>query len=166
MLHSQNRAQKKGFTLVELLIVIGIIVILLSVVLLAVDPAKRLKQSRDSVRRQDVSDILEAIITYETDNSGSIPSGIDSTSGTYQILGTGGSTGCAASSCTNVTTLSSGACLDISSSLVPTYFASVPMDPLSGSAANTLYAVDKNSAGRIIVAACVPEVASSISLQR
>ncbi len=158
--------RKNGFTLVELLIVIGIIVILLSVVLIAIDPAKRLKQSRDAVRRQDVGDVLEAIITYEGDNNGTIPTGIDSVSGTYQILGAGGSTGCAAVSCTNVTTLSSGACLDLSSAVVPTYLASMPIDPLTGSANNTLYAVDKNSAGRIIVASCVPEIASTISLQR
>ncbi len=153
---------KDGFTLVELLIVIGIIVILLSVVLIAIDPAKRLKQSRDAVRRQDVGDILEAIITYETDNSGTIPSGIDSTSGTYQVLGTA-TTGCN-TICTGYTT--SVSCLDLTSTMTPTYLASMPTDPLAGTAATTLYAVDKNSAGRIVVAACAPEGGTAISLQR
>ncbi len=105
---------------------------------------------------------MEAIITYETDNSGTIPSGIDSTSGTYQVLGTA-TTGCSAI-CPGYTTTAS--CLDLSSSLVPTYLASMPTDPLTGGAATTLYAVDKNSAGRIIVASCAPEIAGTISLQR
>ncbi len=163
---TNKKSHKNGFTLVELLIVIGVIVILLSVVLIAVDPAKRLKQSRDAVRRQDVGDVLENIVTYEADNNGTIPSGIDSVVGTYQIMGTGGSTVCLASSCTAVTALSSGACLDLTSILVPNYFASIPMDPTGGTAANTLYAIDKNAAGRITIAACTPEIASSISLQR
>ncbi len=160
MLHFKKRIKKNGFTLVELLIVIGIIVILLSVVLIAVDPAKRLKQSRDSVRRQDVSDILESIITYETDNSGTIPTGIDATN---RMLGTA-STGCNVT-CAGATTPPT-ACLDLSSFLTPTYLATMPIDPFTGATANTLYSVSKNSVGRIIVTSCAPEIAASISLQR
>src|SRR5262245_28308593 len=90
---NQLAKKRTGFTLVELLVVIGAIVVLFSIVLIAIDPAKRLKQSRDAVRRQDVTNVLEAIQEYATDNSGSFPAGIDSTAGTYQVLGTA-SSGC------------------------------------------------------------------------
>ncbi len=157
------RKSNKGFTLVELLVVIGIIVILLSVVLVAVDPGKRLKQSRDAVRRQDVGDIIESVLQYAADNNGSFPSGIDGTAGSYQVLGTN-TTGCN-TTCSAVTT-AVASCLDLSSTLVPTYLASIPIDPSVGTAANTYYAIDKSAAGRITIVSCNPENTSSISIQR
>ncbi len=163
MFNKFKNGNKKGFTLVELLLVIGIIVVLLSVVLVAVDPSKRLKQSRDAVRRQDVGDIMEAVMQYTTDNNGSFPAAIDGTAGSYQVLGTATS-GCN-TTCPAVTT-TVASCVDLSSTLVPSYLASIPIDPSSGSAANTSYAVDKSAAGRITIVACYPEVASTISLQR
>ncbi len=161
------RAKKnnRGFTLVELLVVIGIIVILLSVVLIAVDPGKRLKQSRDAVRRQDVGDILEATLQYAADNNGSFPSGIDGTAGNYQVLGTN-SSGCSAVCGTISAGSVAAVCTDLTSTLVPTYLASMPIDPSTGTVGNTGYAIDKTAAGRIVVVSCNPENTSSISLQR
>ncbi len=158
----KNKNNNKGFTLVELLLVIGIIVVLLSVVLVAVDPAKRLKQSRDAVRRQDVGDIMEAVMQYTTDNNGSFPAAIDSSAGTYQVMGTA-SSGCN-TGCPAVTT--GAACADLSSALVPSYLASMPIDPSAGTAANTSYAIDKSAAGKITIVACNPEIATTISVQR
>ena len=44
---------KKGFTLVELLIVIGIVAILATIVVLVINPVELLKESRDSRRLSD-----------------------------------------------------------------------------------------------------------------
>lgn len=157
-----RKLNQTGFTLVELLVVIAIIVILFAVILVAVDPPKRLAQARDAVRRQDVRDILEAIQEYAVDNDGVFPTGIDSVAASYQMLGTAGS-GCD-TACTNETTLA--ACLDLSTDLVEEYLAAIPQDPKTGTATISDYAVNKSANDRIAIAACDPEIASSIAAQR
>jgi len=55
---------KKGFTLIELLIVIGILAILTVVIVVAINPAEFIAQSRDSQRRNDLKAIKIALTTY------------------------------------------------------------------------------------------------------
>ncbi len=57
----------KGFTLVELLVVIGIVAILAVVVLLTLNPNELLRQSRDSNRISDMSTLRTAIAHYVVD---------------------------------------------------------------------------------------------------
>ena len=61
---------KKGFTLIEVLVVIGILAILATVVLVAVNPARQFKIARDSQRTANVTAILNAIGQNMTDNRG------------------------------------------------------------------------------------------------
>ena len=58
---------KKGFTLLELLIVIGILSILSTTVVLVMNPAQLLKKARDSQRMADFNTITTAIAYYITD---------------------------------------------------------------------------------------------------
>jgi len=62
----------KAFTLIELLIVIAIIGILAGAILVAANPAKRLKQARDSQRKTDINSIANALVSYGT-TIGSLP---------------------------------------------------------------------------------------------
>ena len=55
---------RKGFTLIELLVVIAIIAILSVVVILTLNPAELLRQSRDSNRISDLSVTKSAIAFY------------------------------------------------------------------------------------------------------
>ncbi len=56
-----------GFTLLELLIVIGILAILATVVALVLNPAELLKQTRDSNRLSDLKHINTALNLYQMD---------------------------------------------------------------------------------------------------
>ena len=154
-----------GFTLVELLIIIGIIGILFAVILIAVDPARRFSESRDAVRRQDVRDILEAVVEYMADNRGNYPTNIDTVPASIQLLGT--DLGCNGSACAGyVTTSIASACSNLNSSLVETYLAAIPPDPLTGTAGNTRYYINRKTGNRIEVGACDPERVTSISVKR
>lgn len=58
---------KRGFTLIELLIVITIITILATAVVLVLNPAELIKQSRDAIRISDMATINGAIALYLVD---------------------------------------------------------------------------------------------------
>jgi len=75
---------KKGFTLLELLIVIGILAILSTTMILVINPAELLKKARDSQRMSDLSTVKTAIAYYLT-NASTISMG--STITTYSSLG-------------------------------------------------------------------------------
>ncbi len=63
-----TRSEEKGFTLIELLIVIAIIGFLAAAVLVAVDPVKRIQDSRDARRFSEANAILNAILTKQVDD--------------------------------------------------------------------------------------------------
>lgn len=74
---NSQKLKVDGFTLVELLVVIGIIAVLFAVVLIAINPAKRFAETNNSRRTMDVRSILDAVITYTADTR-SAPAGIPS----------------------------------------------------------------------------------------
>jgi prepilin-type N-terminal cleavage/methylation domain-containing protein len=57
---------KKGFTLIELLIVIGILAILATTVVLVLNPAQLLAETRDTQRFSDLDSLKSAIALYLT----------------------------------------------------------------------------------------------------
>ena len=71
---------KKGFTLLELLIVIGILAILATTVVLVLNPVQLLKKARDSQRLADLGSLKTAIAYYITETA--VPN-IGDTSHTY-----------------------------------------------------------------------------------
>lgn len=61
-----NKQKSKGFTLLELLIVVSIIAILSVALVLVLDPSETLKKSRDSQRISDLSTMKTALGIYTT----------------------------------------------------------------------------------------------------
>lgn len=82
--------RQQGFTLVELLVAIGIVGVLSVVIFFAIDPAERFAQARNKTRWSDVMAILDAARFYTIDNLGEEVPGVD---GTLRMLGTA-SSGC------------------------------------------------------------------------
>jgi prepilin-type N-terminal cleavage/methylation domain-containing protein len=163
--------KRKGFTLIELLIVIGILGILAAVVLVAVDPAKRLKQARDARRFAEVNSILNAILNYTVDKKGTLPSTIDNIATSSQMIGTGNGSICDVNvddSCyleLGYNALVTG-CVNLTNDLVEEYLAEIPIDSKGNDdesstttydATRTGYYVNKTAAGRIEVGSCVNE---------
>ncbi len=53
--------KQSGFTLIEILVVIGIIAILAAVVIIAINPARQFAQARDTQRQSNTNTILNAV---------------------------------------------------------------------------------------------------------
>jgi prepilin-type N-terminal cleavage/methylation domain-containing protein len=129
-----KKTVNKGFTLIELLVVIAIIAILSTVVFVALDPATRFADARDSRRWSDVNSILTAVHQCVVDNAGSLTvCGITNT--TTNSLGTAG--------------------LDLSTPLAK-YLKTIPIDP-QGSAASTGYTLQADTNNIITINAASAE---------
>ena len=59
---------KKGFTLIEVLLVMAILGILVTIVVIAINPGQILKKTRDTRRKQDVVRIAEIMELYYAEN--------------------------------------------------------------------------------------------------
>lgn len=170
---------KKGFTLIELLIVIGVLGILAGIILVAVDPAKRLRQARDARRFSEVNSLLNAILNYTVDNKGILPGDLANATTTSPsspygyIIGT--STNTCDIGCSDSGNPTWEACIDFNDDLVDEYIAELPIDPLGThatdtsvvfDAARTGYYVTRSANGRVEVGSCNAEIESSIKIKR
>lgn len=140
----------RGFTLLEILLVVAAIAILAGIVILAINPSKQLGDARNIQRRADVNTILNAVYQYTIDNSGTLPATITVTA--TEICKTGGT-------CTSLIDLS---VLTASEK----YIVSMPEEPQKTNANGAGYKISKSVNGRITVAAQFPEQGATISVTR
>ena len=153
-----KRRNARGFTLIEILVVIGMIAILAAVVLIAINPLRQFAQARNSQRTANVNAILNAIGNRIAENKGLF---VDGSACTISLPTTASVMGKTSPS------------YDIRPCLVPTYISELPYDPATGSNTcmsnscsgtgedyNTKYTVMQDStSGRITV--CAPDAAEA-----
>ena len=143
------RAQR-GFTLIEILVVIGIIAILAAIVIIAINPTRQFGQARDAQRNSNLNAILNAVGQNIADNKGTLTG----CSGTFPP-GTA-----------TTTTIGTGASLvNLEVCLVPTYLPAMPTDPIGGTSADTKYFIAKYPSGRYVVQA-TGEITNPIQIVR
>jgi len=151
---------EKGFTLIEVLIVLTIITMLAAVVIIAINPARQFAQARNTQRWAAVNSILNATHQNMVDNDGNFDfSGCGATeipTTSAQVI---------ASTGTNA--------VDLCACLVPTYVAELPVDPSTGyynscSDYDTGYEILQSgtTTGRITISAPDAELNETIQVSR
>jgi prepilin-type N-terminal cleavage/methylation domain-containing protein len=147
MMSKNKQIKHKGFTLLEILLVIGIIGILAAIVIIAINPSRSLARSRDLQRKVGITEINKGLEQYYIDNN-QYPSTI--TSSLQGICNTGASATSTGFNCTD------SGLVDLSM-LVPTYLPSIPVDPTGVG-----YKVGFNSSRRIMLVADLTETVSPL----
>ena len=68
MRQNLSKRLSQGFTLIETLLVMGILALLLSIAIVAINPARQFALANNTKRSSDVGAILNAIQQYMVDN--------------------------------------------------------------------------------------------------
>lgn len=141
---------RKGFTLIEILLVVALIAVLSGIVILAINPTRQLGEARNAQRRADVNTILNAVYQYTIDNNGALPPSITTT--VLNICTTG-------SNCTGYADLSV-------LTNVQKYLVSIPTDPTAANGPNSGYTIKKTDYGRVMISAPSAENSATINVTR
>lgn len=142
-----------GFTLIEILVVIGIISVLASVIIVAINPSRQFKLARDSQRLSNVTAILNAVSQNMSEHKGVFECSFALPSTKTEInSGTNG--------------------INIGSCIVPNYLSAIPYDPsksgakyVSASDYDSGYSILQDTEGRVTVSA-VGELTQDIQVTR
>jgi type IV pilus assembly protein PilA len=151
---------RRGFTLIEILVVIGIIAVLAAVVLVAINPSRQFKLARDSQRVSNVDSILNAIDQNMAEHGGLFTCGSSTVAFPTMPSVIAGP---------NFVQIDA---VDIAQCVVPAYISALPFDPSVAGAHytnnqdyNTEYLISQDSDGRITVSAN-GEITPTISVTR
>lgn len=147
---------KRGFTLVEVLVVLALIAILVGVVLITLNPARQFAASRNTTRNSHLNTLMNAISANAAENNGVFTC----------------ATGALPATATNLSTVVGE--YDIAPCIVPDYLPAMATDPSDSNAYwtsvadyNTGYTIAQDATtGAITVAAPSAELSQTISITR
>lgn len=153
------REEKKAFTLIEMLLVVAMIAILAGIVILAINPAKQLGDTRNAQRWSDVRSILDAVHQYGIDHNGNLPSTINqqpdcNTISINEICKFDTLASCAGYTDLRVLTTDKK------------YLTATPIDPSGSETAGNGYFIKKDSNNRVTVCAPHQEQGAQITVTR
>ncbi len=139
--------KKRGFTLIEIIIVVAIIAILASAVIIAINPAKNLRQARNATRWTQMNAAANGVYTFVIDNQGLFPT----------CLYLDGATRTERYVYNETTTSPLWNLIDLSlcTELVPTYMGKIPIEPQG--AKYMIGFMAATSSDRIIIRCTAPE---------
>ena len=137
---------EKGFTLMELLLVMAILAVLFTSLVIGLNPARQLAKARDTQRETDLFQLLSVVYQYASEHSGELPD-TDGDPATSNFP-------------TSSTCIGSGVgCFDLAGAgesgetIVPEYLAEMPQDPKIGSESDTGYTIYVDENGHLIASA-------------
>lgn len=156
MFSIKYKNRKSGFTLIEILLAIGILAILATAAIVAINPARQFADARNTQRWSDVNAIMSAVYQYGVNHKGVLPDTLLTGDNLAEICKTG------AQSCSGIVDLS---LLTESSK----YLTAMPIDPSCPTGCNdegTGYTIAINSDGRVHILAPQAENNEVIELVR
>lgn len=151
--------KQRGFTLIELIISIGIVALVAAAVFVSVDPAKRLGEAKDAVRQSDLIAISKAIETYIADY-GALPD---------NILNSNINVGEKTVLCSTASSLTCGGetrdCLVVDDVNFINKLASLPVDPDKLDSGDTGYYITRGNGDNLVLGACGGYAATGIEMK-
>jgi len=137
----------KGFSLMELLLVIAIMGVLSTVLVVSINPGHQLAKARDVQRETDIISILSAINQYASEHSGDLPD----TDGDPETSNFPTSLKCIGTDFECFNLADAG---DVGETIVPEYLAEIPTDPKpAGTEGNSGYLIMVDANGRLTASA-------------
>lgn len=122
--------KNKGFTLIEILIVIGIIIILATGIIISLNPGRQYAKSRDAIRAAHLQSIMSAIYQNIASNNGKFV--------------------CSSGDIPSVATTVASGSYNLAPCLIPTFTQALGVDPQTGTWVdqtnyNTRYEISKDT---------------------
>jgi type IV pilus assembly protein PilA len=134
----------KAFSLIEILIVVALMIILATITIVAINPAKNFRDTRNAQRSSDVSAILNAVTQYTSEQG--------------HTIGDFGTIAVCTSGTTPIGTDTVAGEVDLSALLVDEYIIEIPRDPSQDETSTaTGYTICQTDGGRVQIDAPLAE---------
>ena len=178
MNHTIKLKNNNGFTMIELLIIIGIISILATITFTSLNPLTKFKDSRDANRWSDVSSLLNTIKVNQINNDGSYLTNISAmvVDEWYMIVDGNMNIGCEDNNTyCDIDIAHDDYCVDLSPLVAEGYLGNIPISPSGlvdwddgsdNGEEGTGYAIKRDATGVIHVQACESENTTEILISR